>query len=224
MARPQTLTDEQILSGVERYLSNTAGSDWTLADVGSAVGLHAATLVKRFGSKHGLTVALSRRWIDSVPTTVPDGDPLEELRAWLASMAGSGGADRGAESQGTASHDTSALTGYDGRADLALFAADLVDPVLRDLLTTGWDAQLRHTAALVEAVRSSGGFPRLPWQSEFAATVLMDATTGQRLRSAAVAARRTAQQSVATPSRDGLADSLINRDAATALALVESWT
>lgn len=198
MARPQTISDEQILSGVERYLSRTADSEWTLADVGAAVGIHAATLIKRFGSKHGLAVALSRRWIAAIPDTVPTGDPLAELRRWLNSLTTTAAAPIPGSDDGAA-----------GRSELALFAADLVDPRLRDLLAEGWAAQLRHTTALIAAVRLSGELARLPWEAEFAATVVMDTITGQRLRSA------TAASAPITPPN--------NREAATALALVESW-
>ncbi len=58
--RPRTVHDDAILEAAIGVLSRIGPEKMTLADVGSAVGLSAATLVQRFGSKRELMLALLR--------------------------------------------------------------------------------------------------------------------------------------------------------------------
>ncbi len=58
--RPRTVHDDAILEAAVGVLSRIGPDKMTLADVGSAVGLSAATLVQRFGSKRELMLALLR--------------------------------------------------------------------------------------------------------------------------------------------------------------------
>ena len=60
------MTDADILMAAGRVISKAGPTRLTLAQVGSAVGLSAAALVKRFGSKRGLLLALSRQAVESV--------------------------------------------------------------------------------------------------------------------------------------------------------------
>jgi AcrR family transcriptional regulator len=64
--RPRTVTDSDILMAAGRVISEVGPTRLTLAQVGRAVGLSAAALVKRFGSKRGLLLALSRQAVESV--------------------------------------------------------------------------------------------------------------------------------------------------------------
>ena len=64
--RPRTVTDADILMAAGRVISKVGPTRLTLAQVGRAVGLSAAALVKRFGSKRGLLLALSRQAVESV--------------------------------------------------------------------------------------------------------------------------------------------------------------
>jgi AcrR family transcriptional regulator len=64
--RPRTIDDSGILEGAGRIISRHGPARFTLADVGSEVGLSAAALVRRFGSKRGLMLALARSARDSV--------------------------------------------------------------------------------------------------------------------------------------------------------------
>ena len=64
--RPRTVTDADILMAAGRVISKAGPTRLTLAQVGRAVGLSAAALVKRFGSKRGLLLALSRQAVESV--------------------------------------------------------------------------------------------------------------------------------------------------------------
>ncbi len=56
--RPRRLPDSAILDAAARVVNRTGPERFTLADVGGEVGLSAATLVQRFGSKRALLLAM----------------------------------------------------------------------------------------------------------------------------------------------------------------------
>lgn len=58
MARPRKITDEQLLAAAGTVISRL-GPGFTLADVAAEAQVAAGTLVHRFGSRHGLLVALA---------------------------------------------------------------------------------------------------------------------------------------------------------------------
>jgi len=60
MARPRTVSDAEILMALHAVVGRLGPVRMTLADVASEVGLSAATLVQRFGSKRGLLLAFAR--------------------------------------------------------------------------------------------------------------------------------------------------------------------
>jgi AcrR family transcriptional regulator len=64
--RPRTIDDAGILEAAGRIISRHGPAKFTLADVGDEIGLSAAALVRRFGSKRGLMLALARTARDSV--------------------------------------------------------------------------------------------------------------------------------------------------------------
>ena len=64
--RPRTIDDAGILEAAGRIISRHGPAKFTLADVGDEIGLSAAALVRRFGSKRGLMLALARSARDSV--------------------------------------------------------------------------------------------------------------------------------------------------------------
>jgi AcrR family transcriptional regulator len=64
--RPRTIDDAAILDAAGRIISRHGPAKFTLADIAGEVGLSAATLVQRFGSKRGLMLALARSARDSV--------------------------------------------------------------------------------------------------------------------------------------------------------------
>lgn len=64
--RPRTVEDEVILDAAVLVVSRVGAERMTLADVGSAVGLSAATLVQRFGSKRELMLALLKHAIGDI--------------------------------------------------------------------------------------------------------------------------------------------------------------
>ena len=64
--RPRTIDDAGILEAAARIVSRHGPARFTLADVGREVGLSAAALVRRFGSKRGLMLALAQTSVDGV--------------------------------------------------------------------------------------------------------------------------------------------------------------
>lgn len=64
--RPRTVTDAEILMAAARVISKVGPTRLTLAHVGRASGLSPGALVKRFGSKRGLLLAMSRQGVESV--------------------------------------------------------------------------------------------------------------------------------------------------------------
>ncbi|MFP5318490.1 MAG: TetR/AcrR family transcriptional regulator [Acidimicrobiia bacterium] len=61
MGRPRTASDDDILDAAARAISRAGPGRLTLASVAAEVGITAAAILQRFGSKHGLLLALSRR-------------------------------------------------------------------------------------------------------------------------------------------------------------------
>lgn len=135
---------------------------WTLAEISPAAGLSPAGLLKRFGSRHGILLALSRRWIDAIPTTTDVGaSPAdEELRSWVARRFAANGPDQVAQG-------------------LVNLLDDLVDDHLRGLLGEGWAKEIRYLSSLL----ASMGLPRLA-DPDRAAALLFDALNGAMLRCA----------------------------------------
>lgn len=91
--RPRTVHDDAILDGAVRALSRLGPERMTLADVGAEVGLSAATLVQRFGSKRELMLSLLKHAIGDVDnrfeTAIASHDsPLDALFAAAADRPG----------------------------------------------------------------------------------------------------------------------------------------
>lgn len=59
--RRQTISTDDILAGTGRVITRLGPTRFTLADVSAEVGLAPATLLQRFGSKHGLLLAFARQ-------------------------------------------------------------------------------------------------------------------------------------------------------------------
>jgi AcrR family transcriptional regulator len=89
--RPRTVDDGQILEAAGRIIVQRGPGRFTLADVGAEIGLSAAALVRRFGSKRGLMLALARAASDSVDACFAavrqaHASPLEALLAAATEM------------------------------------------------------------------------------------------------------------------------------------------
>jgi AcrR family transcriptional regulator len=57
MTRTKTISDEAVLAAAATVMFAKGPSEFTLADIAKAAGIAPATLVQRFGDKHGLVVA-----------------------------------------------------------------------------------------------------------------------------------------------------------------------
>lgn len=162
MARPRTLTDDEVL---ERISAAVGDSPWTLTGAAAAAGLHPATLIKRFGSRDGVLLALSRRWVEAVPASYTGEDPHGELMAWAASLSVQG------------------LTPAAVLSRLDMLTEDLRSPELRDLLHEGWRRQLDHLTVLIEAAVDRGDL-QVAAAPDLVARLLMDTAAGALLRAA----------------------------------------
>lgn len=58
MARGKAISDDLVLESARRAILARGEAAFTLADIGKAVGLSAATLIQRFGDKPGLVKAM----------------------------------------------------------------------------------------------------------------------------------------------------------------------
>jgi AcrR family transcriptional regulator len=92
IGRPRTVSDEQVLAGAVRVISRVGPARLTLAEVGQQVGLSAATLVQRFGSRRGLLLAVARHGVDVLPRQLAAAKhasaPVQALIEVFADIAG----------------------------------------------------------------------------------------------------------------------------------------
>jgi AcrR family transcriptional regulator len=129
--RPRKASDEEVFAAASRVMGRRGPARLRLADVAAEAGLTAGALVQRFGSRHGLLVALAER---SARTTgeyfaglrAAHASPLATLHAYADCFAGL------ADSPGALAHHLSYLQ------------LDLTDPELH-----------RHTAAQAHATRAA---------------------------------------------------------------------
>ena len=118
MARQRTVTDTQIIEAALAEMSRVGPEALTLAQVGAAAGLSAATLLQRFGSKEALKrAALEYAWdrLRDVTLTADEDQP-ESFEGALAIVLALSGPNDGAPD-------------FDG--GLLLLREDMRDPVLR---------------------------------------------------------------------------------------------
>jgi AcrR family transcriptional regulator len=171
MARPREHSDDELLDRVSAGLADASGS-WTLTEAARAAGVAPATLVKRFGSKHAVLVALSKRWSAAIPERPLTGDCLAELRSWIEGVGGP-------------PQDRSR-----GVASITMLVEDLKDDELSRLLSAGWERQITYLAALIGGARADGRFTRSP-EARTAAALLLDVVNGSYLRAVASARSTT---------------------------------
>ena len=167
MARPRVIDDERLLAAAQELLFEIGPAAFTLQRVAERGGVSAATLIKRFGSKQELFLALSRRWVDSITPALEAaeagcGTPLARLRA--AALWGFDDLDSPANTAN----------------QLATFALDLQDGAMRDLLAEGWLIVEEHLTRLAADAIAAGELgPALP--AEQVARILLATCEGTRL-------------------------------------------
>lgn len=146
MARPKRDPDTVLIDAAAAVITERGSAAWSLADVAILVGLSPAALIKRFGSKRGLLLAVVRSWVDSIPESADDAgrDPLAELESLVGEL----------------------FAGLDDVADpvghLSLLLAEIADPDVRPLVHEGWRRQERLVASLVDQARASGALGAAP--------------------------------------------------------------
>lgn len=143
MARPRRIADEELLAAAQDLLFEVGPAAFTLEKSASRAGASAATLIKRFGSKRQLLLALNRRWVASIEpgmAAAAEGHatPLGRLRA--AALWGFGDLDSPAHAVG----------------QLAALALDLEDEKMRELLAAGWQMIQGHLTRLAQDAIGAG--------------------------------------------------------------------
>lgn len=147
MGRPRGTEDAAILRAAVEVIGRTGPTRFTLAAVATEVGLVPATLVQRFGSKHGLLLALARQ-------SAADAD------AGAAVVAG-----QAREQHGSALAALTALavdrlvpmtTPEHFANHLAFLCLDLTDPELYEPALAVHQAHGRAITALVEEAVAAG--------------------------------------------------------------------
>ena len=167
VARPRVIDDERLLAAAHELLFEVGPAAFTLQRVAERSGVSAATLIKRFGSKQQLSLALSRRWVESITPSLEAAEagcdtPLARLRA-------------------------AALWGFDDldspsntANQLATFALDLQDDAMRELLAEGWLIAEEHLTRLAADAIAAGELQAgLP--AEQVARILLATCEGTRI-------------------------------------------
>ena len=143
MSRPRGISDAVILHAAAEVIGRTGPSGLTLAAVAEEVGLVPGTVLQRFGSKHGLLVAMARQSaVDAQAlrerVREEHGSPLAAIVAfageWMAPMA---------SPERFANH-------------LAFLCMDLADPQLHEHALAVHKAQGRAIETLLAEAVSKG--------------------------------------------------------------------
>lgn len=148
MARPKKITDERLLSAAGAVVARL-GPRFTLADVAVEAGITPGTLVHRFGSKHGLLVAM----IDAAIESMRPGPEVEN-----AARTGSVVAVRDAIAERYALLDDADAAGN----NLAQLAFDLADQDLRGRMAEFYAATEAGIEPLLKRAMEAGELPGAP--------------------------------------------------------------
>ena len=163
MARPKRHPDSTLIDAAAAAIAERGATAWSLEDVASRTGMSAAALIKRFGSKRGLLLAVVRSWVASIPEPYGHAgrDPLAELEALVGEL----------------------FAGLDNVVDpvghLSLLLAEVTDPEIRPLVHEGWQRQERLIASLVTQARALGALGAAP---EEAGSMIFALVQGNALR------------------------------------------
>lgn len=167
MARPRVINDERLLAAAQELLYEIGPAAFTLQRVAERAGVSAATLIKRFGSKQLLFLALNRRWVDSI---IPGLEAAEVgCRTPLARL-------RAAALWGFDDLDSPANTAN----QLATLALDLQDDAMRELLAEGWLIFEHHLTELADAAIGAGELSR-DYSAAQVARILLATCEGTRI-------------------------------------------
>lgn len=162
MIRPRAASDDDLLARIDAGLSGrTDPAPWSLQDAATHAGMSPAGLVKRFGSKEGLLLALARRWVALVPTGRTGAEaPADELRRYVR-------------------ENFDAPSPAAAVVALGELMGDLWSPASADLLRQGWAKQVAYVATLLDQVPLAAHV-----DPHVAARTLLDALHGALYRRA----------------------------------------
>jgi AcrR family transcriptional regulator len=138
MARQKQVSDETII-GAALHMLIVRGPSLTLAEVGDKVGLSAATVVQRFGTKQALMLEVSKLWAERAGTAPDtDGELVDRIVAFLTHLAG------WAMSPANVANVTAALH------------TDLADPEFREVIELGFQRQQDTLSAMLQEAIDKG--------------------------------------------------------------------
>lgn len=134
MPRPRTIDDATVLDAAGALLTRVGPANVTLARVSEEVGLSAATLVQRFGSKRGLLLAIANRAVNWEPTFAGarERNPESPLAALVDALVAMTAGVRTPEAMANS---------------VAFLQLDLTDPEFGELTRSA----MRDLRALIEA-------------------------------------------------------------------------
>lgn len=149
MARPRGIADEELLAAAQSLLYEVGPAAFTLEKAAARAGVSAATLIKRFGSKRQLLLALNRRWVASIGpglAAATEGQPTALGRLRAAALWGFADLDSPANAT----------------TQLGALALDFQDERMRDLVA-GWQTIEAHLGRLAQDAIDAGELSgRLP--------------------------------------------------------------
>lgn len=160
MARPRHISDQRLIDAAGTVIARL-GPGFTLADVAAEAKVAVGTVAQRFGSKHGLLVAMTKTAIDSMRGRMRVSHNGDGVHAVVQALV-------------------TAYAPLDDRKtaanNLAQLAVDLADDELRGLMAEFYSVMEAEVAALMEAA----DLPKAP-PPERAARVLTALADGTAL-------------------------------------------
>ena len=165
MARPRQISDARLLAAAGVVISRL-GPGFTLADVAAEARVAVGTVAQRFGSKHGLLVAMTRGAVDSM---------RGQMRLPSDGSDGSDGDAREGESDPVAAVVRALVNAYAPLDDpataannLAQLAFDLADGELRGLMAEFYSVMEAEVTVLVAEAVDSGALAGAPAPAQVA--------------------------------------------------------
>jgi AcrR family transcriptional regulator len=140
--RPRTVSDEAILRATAEVIGRLGPNRMTLADVGAEVGLSAAALVQRFGSKRNLLLSLA---------TAGPGEQVDAFAAARTSASPMGALVDLMGCMGRMARTPEEMANH-----LAFLQMDLSDPDFFRSAKAHFEATIAGTRELLEAAKARG--------------------------------------------------------------------
>jgi AcrR family transcriptional regulator len=169
MARPRSITDERLLDAAGAVIGRR-GPGFTLAEVAKEAGVAVGTVAQRFGSKHGLLVAMVTTAIASLGPGLREAAGASlgpRLQETAGACPGSGVREAAAGAEDPALTAVRALVSWyaplgdpvSAPNHLAQLGSDLADERLRGLMGEFYTAMEAEVAALLDKADLPSGPP-----------------------------------------------------------------